>query len=138
MTKYQNDHQKLSDEITQAELRYTELNEALEGIHNQIRDARVSNYNYQGLLRMTPLLPFKVDSHENSRTQRKLELLENLKRLYPGVHGRLMDLCEPVQRRYHVAITKVMGRNMDAIVVDHEKTGRDCIQYIKEMVNIIW
>ena len=35
---------------------------------------------------------------------------------------------------YSVAITKVLGRNMDAIVVDKEKTGKDCIQYIKEQV----
>ena len=33
-----------------------------------------------------------------------------------------------------MAITKVLGRNMDAIVVDQEKTGKDCIQYIKEQV----
>ena len=33
-----------------------------------------------------------------------------------------------------MAITKVLGRNMDAIVVDTEKTGKDCIQYIKEQV----
>ena len=36
--------------------------------------------------------------------------------------------------RYQVAITKVLGRNMDAVVVDTEKTGKDCIQYIKEQV----
>ena len=36
--------------------------------------------------------------------------------------------------RYSLALTKVMGRNMDAIVVDSEKTAKDCIQYIKEQV----
>lgn len=36
--------------------------------------------------------------------------------------------------RYTLAITRVLGRNMDAIVVDTEKTGRDCIQYLKEQV----
>ena len=35
---------------------------------------------------------------------------------------------------YAVAITKVLGKYMDAIVVDTEKTGRDCIQYMKEQV----
>ena len=38
--------------------------------------------------------------------------------------------------RYQVAITKVLGRNIDAVVVDTEKTGKDCIQYIKEQVYI--
>ena len=37
--------------------------------------------------------------------------------------------------RYSLAITKVLGRNMDAIVVDSEKTGRDCIQYLREQVS---
>ena len=35
-----------------------------------------------------------------------------------------------------MAITKVLGRNMDAVVVDTEKTGKDCIQYIKEQVHV--
>jgi structural maintenance of chromosome 1 len=117
LSKYREDHDKLSSEMKRAELRYAEVNEALEEIHHKIRDAR-------------------VDSHENSRAQRKLELLDNLKRLYPGVHGRLFDLCEPVHRRYTIAVTKIMGRHMDSIVVDNAKTGRDCIQHIKEMVSL--
>ena len=39
--------------------------------------------------------------------------------------------------RYSLALTKVMGRNMDAIVVDSEKTAKDCIQYIKEQVGVV-
>lgn len=113
LNKLRFDREKLSDEINQAELRYTEFNEALEGVQDKLRDA-------------------KVDTQESSRAQRKAEILENLKRLYPGVHGRLIDLCEPVHKRYSIALTKVLGRNMDAIVVDHEKIGKDCIQYIKE------
>ena len=38
-------------------------------------------------------------------------------------------------RRYALALTKVLGRNMDAIVVEHEKTCKDCISYIKEQVH---
>ena len=34
--------------------------------------------------------------------------------------------------RYAVAITKVLGKNMDAVVTDSEQTARDCIQYNKE------
>jgi structural maintenance of chromosome 1 len=44
----------------------------------------------------------------------------------------LVDHCEPVHRKYQVAITKVMGKSMDAIVVDTEKTARECIQFMKE------
>ncbi|NIG60920.1 Smc Hinge Heterodimer [Pontoporia blainvillei] len=48
------------------------------------------------------------------------------------MYGRLIDLCQPTQKKYQIAVTKVLGKNMDAIIVDSEKTGRDCIQYIKE------
>ena len=36
-----------------------------------------------------------------------------------------------------MAVTKVLGKDMDAVVVDHEKTAKDCIQYLKEQVNAV-
>lgn len=74
----------------------------------------------------------KVDRTESSRQKRRAELLETLRRLFPGVHGRVLNLCEPIHNRYKIAITKVLGKYMYAIVVDTEKTARDCIQYMKE------
>jgi structural maintenance of chromosome 1 len=41
----------------------------------------------------------KVDKNENQRFQRRQELLDSLKRLFPGVYGRLIDLCEPVHKK---------------------------------------
>ena len=76
----------------------------------------------------------KADKTEDTRSKKKAELIDNLKRLFPGVYGRLADLCEPVHKRYAVAVTKVLGKNMEAIVVDTEKTGRECLQYMKEQV----
>ncbi|KAG5282164.1 hypothetical protein AALO_G00052920 [Alosa alosa] len=75
----------------------------------------------------------RIDRQENSRQQRKAEIMDSIKRLYPGsVYGRLIDLCQPTQKKFQIAVTKVLGKNMDAIIVDSEKMGRDCIQYIKE------
>ena len=39
--------------------------------------------------------------------------------------------------RYSVAITKVIGRDLDSIVVDTEKTGKDCIQFMKDQVHLL-
>ena len=47
-------------------------------------------------------------------------------------YGRLIDLCEPSHKKYQIAITKVLGKYMDAIACDTEKTAKDCIQYMKE------
>ncbi len=49
-------------------------------------------------------------------------------------YGKVVELCEPVHPRYSVAVAKVLGKNLEGVVVDQEKTGRDCIQYLKEQV----
>lgn len=43
-----------------------------------------------------------------------------------------MDLCHPIHKKYQLAVTKVFGRYVNAIVVATEKTARDCIRYLKE------
>ncbi|XP_016374594.1 structural maintenance of chromosomes 1A, like [Sinocyclocheilus rhinocerous] len=106
--------EELTEEVEQAKRRIDEINLELNQVMEQLGDAR-------------------IDRQENSRQQRKAEILESIKRLYPGsVYGRLIDLCQPTQKKFQIAVTKVLGKNMDAIIVDSEKTGRDCIQYIKE------
>ncbi|MBN3316493.1 SMC1A protein, partial [Atractosteus spatula] len=106
--------EELTEEVEQAKRRIDEINTELNQVMEQLGDAR-------------------IDRQENSRQQRKAEIMESIKRLYPGsVYGRLIDLCQPTQKKYQIAVTKVLGKNMDAIIVDSEKTGRDCIQYIKE------
>uniref|UniRef100_A0A8B9HSA5 Structural maintenance of chromosomes protein n=1 Tax=Astyanax mexicanus TaxID=7994 RepID=A0A8B9HSA5_ASTMX len=106
--------EELTEEVELAKRRIDEINMELNQVMEQLGDAR-------------------IDRQENSRQQRKAEIMESIKRLYPGsVYGRLIDLCQPTQKKYQIAVTKVLGKNMDAIIVDSEKTGRDCIQYIKE------
>lgn len=47
-------------------------------------------------------------------------------------YGRLCDLCSPIHKKYQLAVTKVFGRYLNAIVVATEKIARDCIVFIKE------
>jgi len=51
-----------------------------------------------------------------------------------GQHDRMINMCNPRHQKYKVAVTKVMGKYMEAIVVDTEKTARCCIQYLKEQM----
>lgn len=46
----------------------------------------------------------------------------------------MINMCNPRHSKYKVAVTKVMGKYMEAIVVDNEKTARSCIQYLKEQM----
>lgn len=47
-------------------------------------------------------------------------------------YGRLCDLCSPIHKKYQLAVTKVFGHYMGAIVVASETVARDCICFIKE------
>ncbi|XP_040178610.1 structural maintenance of chromosomes protein 1A [Rana temporaria] len=114
LEEQKNLEESLTEEVEGAKRRIDEINKELNQVMEQLGDAR-------------------IDRQESSRQQRKAEIMESIKRLYPGsVYGRLIDLCQPTQKKYQIAVTKVLGKNMDAIIVDSEKTGRDCIQYIKE------
>ncbi len=74
------------------------------------------------------LLQAGVDRNETDREAKLKEALAGLKRIFPGVHGRVVDLCKPTANKYESAIMTVLGRNLDAVVVEHEKTAIDCIE----------
>lgn len=90
-------------------MRETEINERLQDTYHK-------------------LLQAGADRRENEREAKLKETLASLKRIFPGVHGRVVDLCRPVATKYDTAVMTVLGRNIDAVVVEHEKVAIDCIE----------
>lgn len=41
-------------------------------------------------------------------------------------------MCKPIHSRYDIAVTKVFGKYMNAIVVDTKHTATQCIQFLKQ------
>eukprot|EP01084_Bolivina_argentea_P069262 126066_1 len=73
------------------------------------------------------------DYRQRTKKEAKMaECRETLKSLFPGVRGRLVDLCRPSQRKYDTAVTVAAGRWMDAIVVDTKQACISCIQYMRD------
>ncbi|XP_043392919.1 structural maintenance of chromosomes protein 1B isoform X7 [Chelonia mydas] len=104
----------LIDEMENSRVQIAQVNEELNKIVGELQNAR-------------------IDYHEGRRQQKRAEMLESLKRLYPdSVFGRLLDLCHPIHKKYQLAVTKVFGKYMSAIVVATEKIARDCIRFLKE------
>ncbi|CAL8094971.1 unnamed protein product [Calicophoron daubneyi] len=126
--------QKLLEYIESSNRAITEQRETEKAIREEVEEAtrRIDEINTELEAVVCQLGEAKVERHESSRAAKKQELIENLKRLFPGVHGRLLEMCQPSHRRYQVAITKVLGKYMDAIVCDSEKTAKECIQYMKD------
>merc|ERR1712012_1165689 len=105
----------LDGDVGSSKDRIEELTESLEEVTAELGDAR-------------------VDKHEDNRRKKKQEIVENFKRLYPGVYDRMINMSQPIHKKYNVAITKQLGRYMEAIVVDTEGTARECIQYLKDQM----
>ncbi|XP_076824452.1 structural maintenance of chromosomes protein 1A-like isoform X1 [Clavelina lepadiformis] len=125
---------KLKDYIETSRKTLAEHKKLKEQLEQQVQESfeRIRQINIELEEVMRTQGDAKVDRTESSRQKRRVELLETLRRLFPGVYGRVLDLCEPVHNRYKIAITKVLGKYMNAVICDTEKTARDCIQYMKE------
>ncbi|KAJ3226707.1 Structural maintenance of chromosomes protein 1 [Clydaea vesicula] len=78
------------------------------------------------------LMNARSDRNESERQKNFQQCLDSLKRLFPGVHGRLFDLCQPIQKKFETSCSVVLGKNMDSIVVDSFKIGQQCLEYFKE------
>lgn len=74
------------------------------------------------------LLQAGVDQKQSERDAKFKETLASLQRILPGVKGRVVDLCTPTARKYEMAVSVVLGRNIDAIVVETEKVAIECIE----------
>ncbi|XP_075066448.1 structural maintenance of chromosomes protein 1B [Mixophyes fleayi] len=94
---------------------------------------RMSVVNEELNITVSDLQNARIEYHEGSRQKMKAEILDSMKRLFPdAVFGRLFELCHPIHKKYQLAVTKVFGRYMHAIVVSTEKVARDCIRFLKE------
>ncbi|EIM22666.1 hypothetical protein WALSEDRAFT_59880 [Wallemia mellicola CBS 633.66] len=71
------------------------------------------------------------DIRQTERDNKFKDVLMTLKRMFPGVRGKLVDLCQPTQSKYSTAVVTALGRNVESIVVDDEATAIQCIDYMK-------
>ncbi|KAI4340179.1 hypothetical protein MLD38_025042 [Melastoma candidum] len=111
-----------------------ELKEELKVMKDKNQNARSKHENLK--LRLgeveDKLSESRADRYENERDARLSQAVDSLKRLFRGVHGRVTDVCKPTQKKYNLAVTVAMGKFMDAVVVEDEQTGKECIKYLKD------
>ena len=69
---------------------------------------------------------------QNDRETRTREMVRTLKNMFPGVRGRVGELCKPKQKKFDEAVITALGHDFDSVIVDTEKIGIDCVQYLKD------
>ncbi|XP_035731098.1 structural maintenance of chromosomes protein 1A-like isoform X1 [Vespa mandarinia] len=102
----------LETEITQNKIAMEEMQMELDKITNKLNE-------------------ITADKFAVSRECQKLNTITILKNLFPEVYGRLFNLCKPIHERYNIAVTKVLWKHRDAIIVKTEKVAKQCIEYLK-------
>lgn len=101
-----------SERIRTAQV-HTELEEKLQEVLKKLYDAQ-------------------QQQRETQKEAQQRETVAALKRIFPGVRGMVNTLCKPKQKKYEQAMSTVLGRHWDAVVVDTESTAKDAIKYLKE------
>ncbi|XP_023637979.1 structural maintenance of chromosomes protein 1 [Capsella rubella] len=118
--EYKNETNSLKKELRALQERHRDAKNVFEKLKTKITEVEEK------------LSDLTAERYENERDSRLTQAVESLKRLFQGVHGRMTDLCRPNRKKYNLAVTVAMGRFMDAVVVEDENTGKDCIKYLKE------
>ncbi|PNS13823.1 hypothetical protein CAC42_1314 [Sphaceloma murrayae] len=147
VTSGQNQASRLDEEINDLQSRQKELNASVRSVQRDIetkkkafnamqserlrtqQNRREIEEKLQDVLRK--LADARDSKQESEKDARMRDMVAQLKRLYSGVRGQLWTLCKPKQKKYATAVSTVLGRHHDAIVVDTEKTAKDCIAYLK-------
>ncbi|CAO3595495.1 unnamed protein product [Absidia cylindrospora] len=139
--QYKDDRQQVMDNgntLTEESKKLLEKLEArrqdLSSLEQQRKEIhkREVQLNEQLQATLNELMEAKVVQRESDKDSKFKESLTMMKQLFPGVHGQLSKLCKPTQRKYGQAVSTILGRNLDAIVVDDQQTAIACIQYLRE------
>eukprot|EP00442_Polarella_glacialis_P052232 CAMPEP_0115079296 /NCGR_PEP_ID=MMETSP0227-20121206/18030_1 /TAXON_ID=89957 /ORGANISM="Polarella glacialis, Strain CCMP 1383" /LENGTH=1260 /DNA_ID=CAMNT_0002466785 /DNA_START=62 /DNA_END=3844 /DNA_ORIENTATION=- len=82
---------------------------------------------------MTDIQDITATEYQIQRERKLTQMARDLKQLVPGgVHGRVLELCEPVQKRMRVAVNVALGGYLDAVITETVQGGRLCIQHLKD------
>ncbi|OQS04148.1 structural maintenance of chromosomes protein [Thraustotheca clavata] len=139
---------RLKEDRTTAELRLVDIKRVIAHSNDEVKQTEADlNNNQQHEIDISnkkqalkseldqiqlKLRNVKDDWRQNQAELKRAETFDTLQRIFPGVRGRLLDLCKPIQRKYNTAVTIAIGRHMDSLVVNDYRTAQECIQYLRD------
>lgn len=81
---------------------------------------------------MKDILLNKAKKNDITKRSMVKNVVESLKTIFSGVHGRVIDLIQPIQKKYELSVGVLLSKHDQSVIVDNEKTALDCLRYIKE------
>lgn len=131
----------LKNELVLKSAELNELNETFNNKKKKLKEINLNNENYLNKefelnlkLKETLIVldELSATQRESNRERKLRENVATLKRLFPGVKGLVYDLCKPKQKKYEVAVSTILGKNFDSIIVENSSVAKQCIDYLKE------
>ncbi|KAI8051446.1 SMCs flexible hinge [Syncephalis plumigaleata] len=125
---------QFNDQLTQLSHNYNAAKSEIEAANAEKERITIKELEINEKLNnvLQRLMQASMAKRATEREKRFLDAIRDMKRIYPGVYGRVLDLCKPSQRKYDVAVSVALGKNMEAIIVDKQSTAMECIQYMRE------
>lgn len=124
----------LSSSLNEKNQAHSEQASELKKLQSEIESSNNKEYDLNYKLREALI---KIDdlsaSQRETNKERKLrENVSTLKKFFPGIRGLVSDLCQPKKERYALAVSTILGRNFDSIIVDNLAVAQECIAYLKK------
>lgn len=117
----------ISKEISRLNL---QIEDKVQSYDRIVSDEEKLNKEFNGV--MKEILLNKAKKNDLTRKSLVKGVVENLKTIFSGVSGRVIDLIQPTQKKYELAVGVLLSKYDQAVIVDNEKTAMDCLRYIKE------
>jgi structural maintenance of chromosome 1 len=134
MAEYAERSAKLRQALSDGERERQELRQSRDEVAEAIRSHQKKEQELRAELEVVSmqLRDAGDDRRRGKQEERMSEAVEQMQRIFSGVHGKLVDLCRPIQRKYAQAVAVTAGKQMDAIVVDTKHVASECIRYLKD------
>ncbi|KAI0135297.1 RecF/RecN/SMC [Daldinia grandis] len=123
---------RVERQIKRQEKEIEEKENSLVPIEEKVQQTSSQAETIRNRIEVRKLLEADDGRRQNDKEARIKEMVTSLKRIYPGVKGRVGELCKPKQKKFDEAVITALGRDFDSIIVDSEKTGVECVQYLKD------
>lgn len=113
-------HSHRLDELRTAQTEIEFLNNKEYDLNFKLRDTLVK------------LDDLSATQRESNKERKLRENVAMLKRFFPGVRGLVSDLCKPKREKYKLAVSTMLGRNFDTVIVDNLSVAQECIAFLKK------
>lgn len=125
---------EISSTLNERNSTHSDKVKELQQLHSKIESFSNKEYDLNYKLRevLVKIEELSASQRETVKERKLRENVASLKRFFPGVRGLVCDLCQPKKDKYALAVSTILGKNFDSVIVDNVMVAQECIAYLKK------